>query len=48
LDRYDELVREFLAVDYAAIEKNLPGALNLLPNDWGKIRALLADEDPAS
>jgi hypothetical protein len=48
VDRYDELVRECLAVDYAAIEKNLPGALNLFPNDWGKIRALLADEDPAS
>jgi hypothetical protein len=43
VERHDELVQEFLAVDYAAIEHDMPGALNLFPNDWGKVRALLPD-----
>ena len=41
-DRHDELCREFLALDYATIEDDMPGKLNLFPNDWGKVRALLA------
>jgi len=40
-ERHDELCREFLAVDYAAIEDDMPGKLNLFPNDWARIRTLL-------
>ena len=41
LDRHDELCREFLALDYSFIERDMPGKLNLFPNDWAKVRALL-------
>jgi hypothetical protein len=40
-ERHDELCREFLALDYASIEDDMPGKLNLYPNDWAKIGALL-------
>ena len=40
--RHDELYREFLALDYGAIEDDMPGKLNLFPNDWARIRPLLA------
>lgn len=40
-ERHDELCREFLALDYASIEDDMPGKLNLFPNDWAKISALL-------
>ena len=39
---YDRLRREFLAVEYAFLEHDMAGKLNLFPNDWGKIRTLLA------
>ena len=42
LERHDELCREFLALDYSFIEDDMPGKLNLFPNDWGKVRGLLA------
>ncbi|HXT20740.1 MAG TPA: hypothetical protein VN923_08330, partial [Thermoanaerobaculia bacterium] len=41
-ERHDELCREFLALDYSYLEDDMPGKLNLFPNDWRKIRALLA------
>jgi hypothetical protein len=41
-ERHDELCREFLALDYSSIENDMPGKLNLFPNDWEKVRALLA------
>jgi hypothetical protein len=41
LDRHDELCREFLAIDYSFIERDMPAKLNLFPNDWAKVRALL-------
>jgi tetratricopeptide (TPR) repeat protein len=41
-ERHDELCREFLAVDYSSIEQDMAGKLNLFPNDWTRIRALLA------
>jgi len=40
-EHYERLCREFLALDYAFLEDDMPGKLNLFPNDWGKIRALL-------
>ena len=40
-EHHDRLCREFLAVDYAFLEDDMAGKLNLFPNDWGKIRALL-------
>jgi hypothetical protein len=41
LERHDPLVREFLALDYSWVEKDMAGKLNLFPNDWAKVRALL-------
>ncbi len=40
-EHHDRLCREFLAVDYAFLEDDMAGKLNLFPNDWGKVRALL-------
>lgn len=40
-ERYERLCREFLAVDYAFLEDDMAGKLNLFPNDWGKIVTLL-------
>jgi hypothetical protein len=41
LERHDQLCREFLALDYSWLEDDMAGKLNLFPNDWTKIRALL-------
>ena len=41
-ERHDELCREFLALDYSFIESDMPGKLNLFPNDWTRVKALLA------
>ncbi len=41
LERHDQLCREYLALDYSHIEDDMAGKLNLFPNDWGRIRALL-------
>jgi len=41
LERHDQLCREFLALDYSHIENDMAGKLNLFPNEWGRIRALL-------
>ena len=40
-EQHDSMCREFLAVDYAFLEHDMPGKLNLFPNDWEKVRALL-------
>jgi hypothetical protein len=40
-ERLDALTAEYLALDYAALEGDKDGALNLFPNDWGKILACL-------
>jgi tetratricopeptide (TPR) repeat protein len=40
-EQHDSLCREFLAVDYAFLEHDMPGKLNLFPNDWEKVRPLL-------
>jgi hypothetical protein len=41
-ERHDELCREFLALDYASIEHDMADKLNLFPNDWARVRALLS------
>jgi SAM-dependent methyltransferase len=41
-ERMDEIVAEFLALDYGVLERDKPGMLNLLPNDPARISALLA------
>lgn len=40
-DRMDEIVAEFLAVDYSVLDSDKPGKLALYPNDWEKIKSLL-------
>jgi hypothetical protein len=40
-DRYDAIVREFLALDYSALEPDKASMLALFPNDWKKIESLL-------
>ena len=40
-DRYDEIVTEFMAYDYSEIEDHKARMLNLIPNDWDQISALL-------
>jgi hypothetical protein len=41
-DNLERLTAEFMALDYSFLEKDRAGKLNLLPNDWEKIRPLLA------
>lgn len=43
--RLDAIVAEYLALDYSALERDKAAALNLIPNDWAQIRALL-DRSP--
>ena len=40
-ENFQRLCEEFLALDYGWHEKDRAAELNLFPNDWGKIRALL-------
>ncbi len=40
-ERFDEIVREFLALDYSVLDSDKPGLLGLYPNDWEKIKAIL-------
>jgi tetratricopeptide (TPR) repeat protein len=40
-NRYDAIVQEFLALDYAVLDADKAGSLSLFPNDWEKIKALL-------
>ncbi len=39
--RFDEIVQEFLALDYATLEADKPGLLALFPNDWERIKGIL-------
>lgn len=41
LERHDQLCQEYLSLDYAEIEHDMAGKLNLFPNDWERIRPLL-------
>jgi len=40
-ENFERLCAEFLALDYAYLDKDRAGKLNLFPNDWEQIRALL-------
>ena len=40
-EHHDELCAEFLAIDYGFLEDDMAGKLNLFPNDWARVRALL-------
>ena len=40
-DRYEEIVREYLALDYSVLDAEKGEMLALFPNDWQKIRDLL-------
>jgi len=41
-ERYEDIVREYLATDYSVLDAGKPGMLALYPNDWDKVQALLA------
>lgn len=45
-ERMADIVAEFLAVDYSALDADKPGLLNRFPNDPGKVEALLRDGTP--
>jgi len=40
-ENLDRLCAEFLALDYGYLDKDRAGKLNLFPNDWERVRALL-------
>ena len=40
-ERLDEIVREFLALDYSVLATNKAGMLALYPNDWEKVKSIL-------
>jgi hypothetical protein len=40
-ERVEEIVAEFAALDYSALEADKPGMLALFPNDWDRIKAIL-------
>jgi len=40
-ENFDEIVREFLALDYSALDADKAEKLALYPNDWEKIKAIL-------
>lgn len=40
-EQFDDIVREFLALDYSVLDDDKPGKLGLYPNDWEKIKAIL-------
>jgi len=39
---YDSIVEEFLALDYSVLDADKAGMLALAPNDWERVKALLA------
>jgi hypothetical protein len=41
-DNLQRLIDEFMALDYAYLERDRAAKLNLFPNDWEKVRTLLA------
>jgi hypothetical protein len=40
-DRYDAAVARFIDVPFAEIDNNMEDALNMVPNDWGVVKARL-------
>lgn len=43
-ERYDEIVAEFMALDYSILDADKAATLNRVPNDWHRIAALLQDD----
>jgi hypothetical protein len=41
-EKYDEIVREYSVLDYSVLDADKAGSLSLFPNDWEKIKELLA------
>lgn len=42
LEHHDRLCEEFLSLDYSYLDEDKAEKLNLFPNDWGRISALLS------
>jgi len=40
-EKFDQIVREFLALDYSVLDTDKAGKLSLYPNDWERIKAIL-------
>ena len=40
-ESYDAIVKEFLALDYSALESDKAKVLNVFPNDWERIKEIL-------
>jgi hypothetical protein len=40
-EKFHDIVREFLALDYSVLDADKAGMLGLFPNDWEKIKAIL-------
>lgn len=41
-ERYDDIVSEYLALDYSVLDADKAGMLALFPNDWERVKSLLA------
>src|SRR5215831_30202 len=41
-EKYADIVREHLALDYSVLDADKPGLLALHPNDWERVKSLLA------
>ena len=44
-DRYDAIVAEFKALDYAVLEQDKPGMLGLFPNNWDHMIGLFENRE---
>jgi tetratricopeptide (TPR) repeat protein len=42
VEHYDQLYKEFLSLDYSYLDEDKEGKLNLVPNEWEKIRMLIS------
>ena len=40
-ERYDDIVSEYLALDYSVLDADKAGMLALFPNDWERVKSLL-------
>jgi len=40
-ENYDAIVKEYLALDYSALEPDKAKVLNVIPNDWERIKEIL-------
>ena len=40
-ENYDAIAKEFLALDYSALEPDKAKFLNVFPNDWERIKEIL-------